>query len=151
MSWERVHFGIQSLSFSFFFFFFIRYCLHLHFKCYPQSPLYPPPTALVPNPPTTASRPLQTYVSAFIEIYIRKNIIMSFFFSSNILMFLIKTNELFGEPIFPVIFWNQINSCLKPLQFHSVSSIFTYEQNRVLLHSIWLLLIREQEWSCYNS
>jgi hypothetical protein len=27
----------------FFFQFFIRYFLHLHFKCYPESPLYPPP------------------------------------------------------------------------------------------------------------
>jgi hypothetical protein len=26
-----------------FFQFFIRYFLHLHFKCYPESPLYPPP------------------------------------------------------------------------------------------------------------
>ena len=33
---------------------FIRYFLHLHFKCYPQSTLYPPPT-LVPNTPTPAS------------------------------------------------------------------------------------------------
>jgi hypothetical protein len=33
--------------------FFIRYFLHLHFKCYLQSPLYPPP-ALIPNPPTPA-------------------------------------------------------------------------------------------------
>jgi hypothetical protein len=31
-----------------FFFFFIRYFLHLHFKCYPKSPLYLPP-ALHPN------------------------------------------------------------------------------------------------------
>jgi hypothetical protein len=37
-------------------FFFIRYFLHLHFKCYPQSPLSPPP-ALLPNPPTPASWP----------------------------------------------------------------------------------------------
>jgi hypothetical protein len=34
--------------------FFIRYFLHLHFKCYLKSPLYPPP-ALLPNPPTLAS------------------------------------------------------------------------------------------------
>jgi hypothetical protein len=34
--------------------FFIRYFLHLHFKCYPQSPLYTFP-ALLPNPPTPAS------------------------------------------------------------------------------------------------
>jgi hypothetical protein len=36
--------------------FFLRYFLHLHFKCYPQSPLYPPP-ALLSNPPTPASWP----------------------------------------------------------------------------------------------
>jgi hypothetical protein len=36
--------------------FFIRYLLYLHFKCYPQSPLYPPLT-LLPNPPTSASWP----------------------------------------------------------------------------------------------
>jgi hypothetical protein len=35
---------------------FIRYFLHLHFKCYPQSPLFPPRT-LLPNPPTPASWP----------------------------------------------------------------------------------------------
>jgi hypothetical protein len=37
-------------------FFLIRYFLHLHFKCYPESPLYPPPT-LLPNPPTFTSWP----------------------------------------------------------------------------------------------
>jgi hypothetical protein len=36
--------------------FFIRYFLHLQFKCYPKSPLYPPPT-LLSNPPTPASWP----------------------------------------------------------------------------------------------
>ena len=36
--------------------FFIRYFLYLHFKCYPESPLHPPP-ALLPNPPTPASWP----------------------------------------------------------------------------------------------
>jgi hypothetical protein len=39
----------------FFFFFFLRYLLHLHFKCYPKSLLYPPP-ALLHNPHTPASR-----------------------------------------------------------------------------------------------
>jgi hypothetical protein len=34
--------------------FFIRYFLHLHFKCYPESPLFPP-LALLPNPPVLAS------------------------------------------------------------------------------------------------
>ena len=36
--------------------FLIRYFLHLHFKCYPQSPLYPL-TTLLPSPPTPASWP----------------------------------------------------------------------------------------------
>jgi hypothetical protein len=36
--------------------FFIRYFLHLHFKCYPKSPLYPP-SALLPYPHTTTSWP----------------------------------------------------------------------------------------------
>jgi hypothetical protein len=36
--------------------YFITYFLHLHFKCYPQSPLYTPP-ALLPNPPTPTSWP----------------------------------------------------------------------------------------------
>jgi hypothetical protein len=44
-----------------FFLFFIRYFLHLHFKGYPESSLYlslpPPPTPLLPYPPTSASRP----------------------------------------------------------------------------------------------
>jgi hypothetical protein len=35
---------------------FIRYLLHLHFKCYPKSPLYPP-HALLPYPPTPTSWP----------------------------------------------------------------------------------------------
>jgi hypothetical protein len=47
---------VRKLSVCFFFSFFIRYFLHLYFKCYPQSPLYPPPT-LLPNPPTSASWP----------------------------------------------------------------------------------------------
>jgi hypothetical protein len=41
--------------------FFIRYFLHLHFKCYPESPLYPPPAPL-PNPPTPASWPRHSRV-----------------------------------------------------------------------------------------
>jgi hypothetical protein len=38
----------------FFYFIFIGHFLHLLFKCYFKSPLYPPP-ALLPNPPTPAS------------------------------------------------------------------------------------------------
>jgi hypothetical protein len=49
---------IFFLSFFFlnFFQFFIRYFLHLHFKCYPESSLNPPPT-LLPYPPTPTSWP----------------------------------------------------------------------------------------------
>jgi hypothetical protein len=45
-----------SILLFFFFFpiFFIIYFLHLHFKCYPESPLYPPAT-LLPYPPTPIS------------------------------------------------------------------------------------------------
>jgi hypothetical protein len=41
---------------SFFIYFFIRYFLHLHFKFYPENPLYPLP-ALLPNTPTPTSWP----------------------------------------------------------------------------------------------
>ena len=44
------------LDYKFPFLFFIRYFLHLHFKCYSKSLLYPPP-ALLPNPPTPTSWP----------------------------------------------------------------------------------------------
>jgi hypothetical protein len=45
----------------YFIFVFIRYFLHLHFKFYPKTPLYPPP-ALLPNPPTPASWPWHSSV-----------------------------------------------------------------------------------------
>jgi hypothetical protein len=51
------NFFLQKLE-VFFFYIFIRYFLHLHFKCYPESPLYPPHRhALLPNPSTPASWP----------------------------------------------------------------------------------------------
>jgi hypothetical protein len=50
------------LSFFFLKQFFIRYFLHLHFKCYPKSPPYPPPSpALFPNPFTPASWPWPSF------------------------------------------------------------------------------------------
>jgi hypothetical protein len=49
-------FTFYLFIYLFIFAFFIRYFLHLHFKCYPKSPLYPPP-ALLPNTPTPASWP----------------------------------------------------------------------------------------------
>jgi hypothetical protein len=45
---------LYSLLWFFFISFFVRYFLHLHFKCYPESPIYPP-LALLPNLPTTTS------------------------------------------------------------------------------------------------
>jgi hypothetical protein len=61
-----------TLFFSFLFFFlffsfltiFIRYFLHLDFKCYPQSPLYPPP---LPNPPIPAFWPCHSPVEGHIK------------------------------------------------------------------------------------
>ena len=44
-----------------YFLFFIRYFLHLHTKCYLQSPLYPTPS-LFPNLPTPASWPCHSPV-----------------------------------------------------------------------------------------
>jgi hypothetical protein len=46
--------------------FFIRYFLHLHFKCYPKSPLYPPP-ALLPNSLTPISWSLHSPVLRHIK------------------------------------------------------------------------------------
>ena len=37
----------MNTFFLFFSFFFIRYFLHLHFKCYPESPLYSPSSCIV--------------------------------------------------------------------------------------------------------
>jgi hypothetical protein len=57
------YWGIESIDIkeilrksNCYFLFFIRYFLYLHFKCYPESPLYPLPTLLC-NPPTPASWP----------------------------------------------------------------------------------------------
>jgi hypothetical protein len=44
-----------------YFLFLIRYFLHLHFKCYPKSPLYPPP-ALLPYPLIPTSWPWRSPV-----------------------------------------------------------------------------------------
>jgi hypothetical protein len=56
MTWEKLReiklrskYTVRKIKFFYYF-------LHLHFKCYPESPLYPPP-ALLPNPPTPASWP----------------------------------------------------------------------------------------------
>jgi hypothetical protein len=39
---DEVVLFLGGSSFSFFLQFFISYFLHLHFQCYPESPLYPP-------------------------------------------------------------------------------------------------------------
>jgi hypothetical protein len=63
----RINFKFQVLGVSCFLSFFlslcifIRYFLHLHFKCYPQSFLFPPP-ALLPNPPLPSSWPWHSSV-----------------------------------------------------------------------------------------
>jgi hypothetical protein len=48
--------AIVRLSVFLFVCLFLRYFLCLHFKCYPENPLYTPP-ALLPNPPSPASWP----------------------------------------------------------------------------------------------
>jgi hypothetical protein len=57
----------HKISFLFYFIlFFIRYFLYLHFKCYPESSLYPPP-ALLPYPPTPTSWPWHSPVLGHIK------------------------------------------------------------------------------------
>ena len=56
-----------------FFLFFIRYFLHIHFKCYPESSLYPPPT-LLPYPPTPASWPWHFPVLGHIKFAIQRGL-----------------------------------------------------------------------------
>ena len=51
---RRIFFSLKFCGMFSFFPIFIRYFLHLHFKCYSESPLYPPP-ALLPYPPTLTS------------------------------------------------------------------------------------------------
>jgi hypothetical protein len=55
-----------NIHFLFFFNYFIRYFLHLHFKCYPERPLYPPST-LLPYLPTPTSWPWHSPVLGHIE------------------------------------------------------------------------------------
>ena len=43
------------------FYFFIRYFLHLHFKCYPERPLYPP-TDLLPTHPLLLPGPVLGHI-----------------------------------------------------------------------------------------
>jgi hypothetical protein len=49
-----------------FLFLFFRYFLHLHFKCYPKGPLYPPPARL-PYPLTPTSWPWHSPVLGHIK------------------------------------------------------------------------------------
>jgi hypothetical protein len=56
-----IYYDFFNISYLLFLRHFIRYFLHLHFKCYLQSPLYPPPTLLL-NPPSPASWPWHSSV-----------------------------------------------------------------------------------------
>jgi hypothetical protein len=56
-----------------FFFFFIRYFLYIHFKCYPESFLYPS-SALLPYPPTPASWPQHSPVLGYIKFAIPRGL-----------------------------------------------------------------------------
>ena len=60
----KTRFVLTAFSSSFFNC-FIRYFLHLHFKCYPKSPLYYP--ALLPYLPTNTSRPWRSPVLGHIK------------------------------------------------------------------------------------
>jgi hypothetical protein len=53
--------------------FFIRYFLYIHFKCYPESSLYPPPT-LLPYPPTPTSWPWHSSVLGHIKFAIPRGL-----------------------------------------------------------------------------
>ena len=53
---------------------FIRYFLHLHFKCYCKSPLYPP-AALLPNQPTPAFWPWHSPVLGHIKFAIPRDLL----------------------------------------------------------------------------
>jgi hypothetical protein len=74
--WWKVHWinstSPQRKSWGLFFFFtsqwifLIRYFLHLHFRCYPKSPPYPPPPPL-PYPPTPTSWPWHSPVLRHIK------------------------------------------------------------------------------------
>ena len=54
--WGESQMGLKKSFIKVLLYYFIRYVLHLHFKCYPEHPLYPSP-ALLPNPPTPTSWP----------------------------------------------------------------------------------------------
>jgi hypothetical protein len=62
-----------QFNFSFFKTIFIRYFLHLHLKCYPESPLYPPPT-LLPKLPTPAFWPCHSPVLEHIKFAITRDL-----------------------------------------------------------------------------
>jgi hypothetical protein len=57
---------VESFVFKLCCFFFIKYFLYLHFKCYPESSLYPPHT-LLPYQPTPTSWPRHSPVLGHIK------------------------------------------------------------------------------------
>ena len=47
---------------------FIIYFLHLHFKCYPESPLYPPPTSIINQENALQTYPQANLMEAFFQL-----------------------------------------------------------------------------------
>jgi hypothetical protein len=75
-----IHEIVDQCLLNFFFYYcvccFIRCFLHLHFKCYPKSPLYPP-NALLSNPPTPVSWPWHSPVLGHIIVGLAKIIYLT--------------------------------------------------------------------------
>ena len=64
-------FNVLFCYFTFLYlFYFIGYFIYIHFKCYPESTLYPPSSALFPYPPTPASWPWHSPVLEHIKFAI---------------------------------------------------------------------------------
>ena len=80
--------GLQLILF---FSIFIRYFLHLYFKCYPESSLYPPP-ALLPYPPTPNSWPWCSPVLGHVKFAIPRG--LSFYICSRPCGFYIRIQAL---------------------------------------------------------
>jgi hypothetical protein len=74
---QRWHRNLVSLRYRkktlFLFFFLIRYFLYIHFKCYPESSLYPRHD-LLPYPPTPASWPWHSPVLGHIKFAIPRGL-----------------------------------------------------------------------------
>jgi hypothetical protein len=73
---QITHQKLEHFQLSFYSFihsFIIRYFLYIHFKCYPESSLYPP-SALLPYPPTSTSWPWHSLVLGHIKFAIPRGL-----------------------------------------------------------------------------